>query len=137
MSQKRIRFLMAKIGQDGNDRAAKAVCLGLRNSGMEVVYTGIETPQQIVEAALQEDADVIGISVDSGDDLPVIAKVVKLAKEYGLDETIFILAGGMDFPNAENKKLKEMGIKEIFNSNTKINDIIDFLYQNFPNRPKS
>ncbi|MHA1301754.1 MAG: cobalamin B12-binding domain-containing protein [Candidatus Helarchaeota archaeon] len=137
MVKKRIRFLMAKIGQDGDDRGARTVCIGLRDSGMEVVYIGIETPQQIVEAALQEDADVIGISVNSDVGLSLIPKIIELAKSYGLDEMIFILAGGIDFPNEEKDKLREIGIKKIFNSETQIAEIADFLFNYFPDRPRT
>ncbi|MHA1379843.1 MAG: cobalamin B12-binding domain-containing protein [Candidatus Helarchaeota archaeon] len=135
MSHKRIRFLMAKMGQDGDDRRAKAICLGLRDSGLEVVYIGLETPKQIVEAALQEDADVVGISVTSEKELSLIPEVITIAKDYGLNETIFILAGGMDVSTTDNKKLKDVGVKAIFESGIKLNKIVDFLYDYFPDRP--
>ena len=137
MSQKRIRFLMTRLGSIGDDRRAKAVCIGLRDAGMEVIYTGMEqTPQQIIEASLQEDADVVGLSIPSNDELDTIEKILSLAKDYGLNNTIFILAGGIDIQKEDIEKIESLGVKKIFGSGIKTDKIIEFLYETFPDRPR-
>lgn len=130
MSQRRIRFLMAKPGLDGHDRGAKVVSMALRDSGMEVIYTGLhQTPQQVVEAAIQEDVDIIGLSILSGAHMTLIPKIIELAKEKGIADRM-ILAGGTIVLREDIKKLKELGVKEIFGPGTPTKDIVDFIYKN-------
>lgn len=110
---KPIRVLVAKAGLDGHDRGAKVIAAALRDAGMEVIYTGLrQTPEMIVEAALQEDVDVIGISILSGAHMTVFPRVMTLMKEKGLDDVL--LTGGGIIPDDDIKKLKEVGVGEIF-----------------------
>ena len=137
MNQKRIRFLMTRLGPVGDDRRAKAVCIGLRDAGMEVIYTGMEqSPKQIIEAALQEDADVVGLSIPSNEEINIIEQIINLAKKYDLNNTTFILAGGIDTPKEDIQKIKSMGIKKTFGSDAKTEEIVEFLYEIFPDRPR-
>lgn len=105
--------MVAKAGLDGHDRGAKVIAAALRDAGMEVIYTGLrQTPEMIVEAALQEDVDVIGISILSGAHMTVFPRVMTLMKEKGLDDVL--LTGGGIIPDDDIKKLKEVGVGEIF-----------------------
>ena len=133
MEKKRIRFLMAKPGLDGHDRGAKVVCMAMRDAGMEVIYTGLhQTPEQIVETAIQEDADVIGLSILSGAHMTLVPKVVELAKENGIG-TVMILAGGTIVLPDDIKKLKEIGVKGVYGPGTPTKEPVDFIYNAFPN----
>ncbi|NTV46942.1 MAG: cobalamin B12-binding domain-containing protein [Chlorobiales bacterium] len=110
---KPIRVLVAKAGLDGHDRGAKVIAAALRDAGMEVIYTGLrQTPEMIVEAALQEDVDAIGISILSGAHMTIFPRVMALMKEKGLDD--ILLTGGGIIPDDDIKKLKEIGVGEIF-----------------------
>ena len=121
-----IRVLVAKPGLDGHDRGAKIIARALRDAGMEVIYTGIrQTPQMIVEAALQEDVRVIGLSILSGAHMELFPQIIQGLKENHMDDVI-VLAGGI-IPEDDRKALEEMGIKGVFGPGTKTSDIIDFI----------
>jgi methylmalonyl-CoA mutase C-terminal domain/subunit len=109
----KIRVLVAKAGLDGHDRGAKVIAAALRDAGMEVIYTGLrQTPEMIVEAAIQEDVDVIGISILSGAHMTIFPKIKKLLDEKGLDDVL--LTGGGIIPEEDINKLKAMGVGELF-----------------------
>ena len=125
MSQK-IRVVIAKPGLDGHDRGAKVIARALRDAGMEVIYTGLrQTPEQIVSAALQEDADVIGLSILSGAHMHICPRLMELLKEKGLGH-VTVLVGGI-IPDVDVPKLKEMGIAGVFLPGSPMKDIIDFI----------
>jgi len=132
MSKKRkIRFLMAKPGLDGHDRGAKVVSMALRDAGMEVIYTGLhQTPEQIVEAAIQEDVDVIGLSILSGAHMTLIPRVLELMKERGLQDRL-VLAGGTIVLKEDIEKLKELGVAEIYGPGTPTKEIVEFIQKHF------
>jgi methylmalonyl-CoA mutase C-terminal domain/subunit len=114
MSDKKIRVLVAKPGLDGHDRGAKIIARALRDAGMEVIYTGLrQTPEQIVAAAIQEDVDVIGLSILSGAHNVLFPEIMRLLKEEGAENEIIVIAGGI-IPEQDVPKLKAMGIREIF-----------------------
>lgn len=122
----KIRVVIAKPGLDGHDRGAKVIARALRDAGMEVIYTGLrQTPEQIVAAALQEDADVIGLSILSGAHNHICPRVMELLKEKGLDEVI-VLVGGI-IPDLDIPKLKQIGISGIFLPGSPMQDIVDFI----------
>jgi len=126
---KKIRVLIAKPGLDGHDRGAKVVARALRDAGMEVIYTGIrQTPEMIAEAALQEDVDVVGLSILSGAHLELFPRVVEELKKRGVDD-VLLFAGGI-IPDEDIPKLKELGFKEIFGPGTNTQDIVKFVYEN-------
>ena len=106
----KIRFLMAKPGLDGHDRGAKVVSMALRDAGMEVIYTGLhQTPEQIIEAAVQEDADIIGLSILSGAHMTLIPRVLEVMKERGISNRL-LLAGGTIVLKDEIEELKKLGV---------------------------
>jgi methylmalonyl-CoA mutase C-terminal domain/subunit len=110
---KKIRVVVAKSGLDGHDRGAKVIAAALRDAGMEVIYTGLrQTPEMIVEAALQEDADVIGISILSGAHMTIFPRLMILLKEKGMNDVL--LTGGGIIPEEDITKLKNIGVGEIF-----------------------
>jgi methylmalonyl-CoA mutase, C-terminal domain len=122
----KIRVVIAKPGLDGHDRGAKVIARALRDAGMEVIYTGLrQTPEQIVAAALQEDADVIGMSILSGAHNHICPRVMELLKEKGLDDVI-VLVGGI-IPDLDIPKLKAIGITGIFLPGSPMQDIVDFI----------
>ncbi|MFN8499704.1 MAG: cobalamin B12-binding domain-containing protein [Anaerolineae bacterium] len=126
---RKIRVLVAKPGLDGHDRGAKVVARALRDAGMEVIYTGIrQTPDMIVEAALQEDVDVIGLSILSGAHMALFPRIVELMKENGLDD-VLIIAGGI-IPDEDVPQLKALGISGIFGPGTSTQDIVAFINAN-------
>ena len=126
MSERKIRVLVAKPGLDGHDRGAKVVARALRDAGFEVIYTGIrQTPQMIVEAALQEDVDVIGLSILSGAHMALTPKIMQEIRQNGLDDVV-VLMGGI-IPDEDVQTLKEMGIKGVFGPGTSTQDIVDFI----------
>jgi methylmalonyl-CoA mutase C-terminal domain/subunit len=128
MAKKKIRFLMAKPGLDGHDRGAKVVSMALRDAGIEVIYTGLhQTPQQVVDAALQEDVDFIGLSILSGAHMTLVPRVLQLAKEAGISET-FVLAGGTIVLPEDIAELKKMGVKEIFGPGSPTKTIVDYIF---------
>jgi methylmalonyl-CoA mutase C-terminal domain/subunit len=121
-----IRVLIAKVGLDGHDRGAKVIASFLRDAGMEVIYTGLrQTPEMVVNAALQEDVDVIGVSILSGAHMTVFPKILNLMKEKSLTDVL--LTGGGIIPNADMKKLTEMGSGELFAPGTETKTIISFI----------
>lgn len=129
MSEKRIRVLVAKPGLDGHDRGAKVIARALRDAGMEVIYTGLrQTPEQIVAAAVQEDADVVAMSLLSGAHNHLFPRVVELLKEKGVTD-ILVVGGGV-IPDADIPFLKESGIAEIFTPGTPTSVAIDFIKSN-------
>lgn len=124
--QRKIRVLIAKAGLDGHDRGAKVVAAALRDAGMEVIYTGLrQTPDMIVEAAIQEDVDVIGISLLSGAHMTIFPKVLNLMKEKGLTDVL--LFGGGIIPEKDIKALKELGVGELFTPGTLTSDIVSYV----------
>ena len=126
---RRIRVVIAKPGLDGHDRGAKVIARSLRDAGMEVIYTGLrQTPEQIVEAALQEDADVIGVSILSGAHNDLFPKVIQGLAEAGMGD-VLIIAGGI-IPDSDREMLKDMGVSSIFGPGTSTTEIIDFIEQN-------
>ncbi len=130
---RKIRVLIAKPGLDGHDRGAKVVARSLRDSGMEVVYAGLrQTPEMIVETALQEDVDVIGLSILSGAHLPLFARTMELLREEGLGR-VLVIAGGI-IPNEDLPRVKEMGIHAVFGPGTPISEIVEFIKANAPTR---
>ena len=123
-----IRVVIAKPGLDGHDRGAKVIARALRDAGMEVIYTGLrQTPEKIVAAALQEDADVIGLSILSGAHMHICPQVMKLLKERGLDH-VKVVVGGI-IPDVDRDKLTAMGIAGIFLPGTPMQSIVDFINQ--------
>jgi methylmalonyl-CoA mutase C-terminal domain/subunit len=126
MNTKRIRVVIAKPGLDGHDRGAKVIARALRDAGMEVIYTGLrQTPEQIVAAALQEDADVIGLSILSGAHNSICPRLMDLLREKGLTDVLVVLGGII--PDADLPALKAMGISAVFRPGTSMQDIVDFL----------
>jgi len=126
MGAKRIRVVIAKPGLDGHDRGAKVIARALRDAGMEVIYTGLrQTPEQIVAAAVQEDADVIGLSILSGAHNSICRRIMELARESGLTD-VLVVVGGI-IPDADLPALKDMGVAAVFRPGTSMQDIIDFI----------
>lgn len=122
----KIRVLVAKAGLDGHDRGAKVVAAALRDAGMEVIYTGLrQTPEMIVEAAIQEDVDAIGISILSGAHMTLFPKILNLMKEKEVND--ILLFGGGIIPAEDLKKLKELGVGELFTPGTSTQEIIKYL----------
>lgn len=120
------RVIIAKPGLDGHDRGAKVVARALRDAGIEVIYTGLhQTPAQVVDAAIQEDADVIGLSILSGAHLTLFAEVMELLKERGATD-ILVFGGGI-IPDDDIPVLKEMGVSEIFTPGTSMQSIVDWV----------
>jgi len=127
--EKRIRVLVAKPGLDGHDRGAKVVARALRDAGFEVIYTGLrQTPEQIAEAALNEDVNVIAMSLLSGAHNTLFPKVVKLVRDKGMNDTLIV--GGGVIPDSDIGFLKENGIAEVFTPGTPTAKIIDFIKAN-------
>ncbi len=123
-----IRVLVAKPGLDGHDRGAKVIARALRDAGMEVIYTGIrQTPEMIAEASLQEDVDVVAISILSGAHMELLPLIMEELKGRGIDDRL-VLAGGI-IPEDDIQPLKEMGVGEVFGPGTSTTDIIDYIRQ--------
>ncbi len=124
--ERKIRVLIAKAGLDGHDRGAKVVAAALRDAGMEVIYSGLrKTPEMIVEAALQEDVDVVGISLLSGAHMTIFPKVLQLMKQKGLDDVL--LFGGGIIPEKDIQELKKLGVGELFTPGASTLDIISYV----------
>ena len=127
--EKRIRVLVAKPGLDGHDRGAKVVARALRDAGFEVIYTGLrQTPEQIAEAALQEDVNVVAMSILSGAHPHLFPKVVNLVRQKGMDDVLII--GGGVIPETDIPALKEAGVAEVFTPGTPTSAIVDFIKAN-------
>ena len=126
---RKLRVVIAKPGLDGHDRGAKVIARALRDAGMEVIYTGLrQTPEQIVSAALQEDADVVGLSILSGAHNHIAPKLMSLLHEQGLDD-VLVLVGGI-IPDVDVPKLHGLGVKGVFLPGTSMQTIVDFINQN-------
>ena len=134
---KRIRVVIAKPGLDGHDRGAKVIARALRDAGMEVIYTGLrQTPEQIVAAALQEDADVIGLSILSGAHNSICPRLMSLLREKGLQDVLVVLGGII--PDADVPALEAMGVSAVFRPGTSMQAIIDFITSRVvPGAPES
>jgi methylmalonyl-CoA mutase, C-terminal domain len=123
---RKIRVVIAKPGLDGHDRGAKVIARALRDAGMEVIYTGLrQTPEQVVAAALQEDADVIGLSILSGAHTKICPRVMELVRQHGLDD-VLVLVGGI-IPNVDVPNLEAIGIKGIFRPGSTMKEIVEFI----------
>ena len=124
-----VRIVVAKPGLDGHDRGAKVVARALRDAGMEVVYTGLhQTPEQIVEAALQEDADAVGLSVLSGAHMTLFARVVDLLKEKDAEDVV-VFGGGI-IPAADIAELERLGVRKVFTPGASMHEIVDWVRAN-------
>lgn len=125
----KIRVVIAKPGLDGHDRGAKVIARALRDAGMEVIYTGLrQTPEQIASAALQEDADVIGLSILSGAHMHICPRIMELLREKGLDDVLVVIGGII--PDVDVPKLQQIGIRGIFLPGTPMQQIVDFIRAN-------
>ncbi len=121
-----IRVLVAKPGLDGHDRGAKIVARALRDAGFEVIYTGLrQTPEQVAEAALQEDVDVVGLSILSGAHMRLAEEIMKLLKEREMSDVLVVLGGII--PKEDYEPLKKLGVKAIFGPGTPTSEIVDFI----------
>lgn len=129
MAEPKIRVLLAKPGLDGHDRGVKVIARALRDAGMEVIYTGLrQTPEMIVNAALQEDVQIIGLSILSGAHMTIFPRVAQLMQEHGLDDVL--LFGGGIIPDDDIPKLKAQGVTEVFLPGASTEDIIQFIQTN-------
>ncbi|MDP3392198.1 cobalamin B12-binding domain-containing protein [Sediminibacterium sp.] len=121
-----IRVLVAKVGLDGHDRGAKIIATALRNEGMEVIYTGLrQTPEMVVNAALQEDVDAVGVSILSGAHMTVFPKIIALMKEKGMNDVL--LTGGGIIPDEDMQALNQMGVGKLFAPGTPTTDIAHYI----------
>ncbi len=128
---RKIRVVIAKAGLDGHDRGAKIIARALRDAGMEVIYTGLhQTPEQVVETAIQEDADAVGISILSGAHMTLIPRILEGLKENGVED-VLVLVGGT-IPKPDVAQLKAQGVAEVFTPGAPISDIVDFLRAQLP-----
>jgi methylmalonyl-CoA mutase C-terminal domain/subunit len=123
---KKIRVVVAKPGLDGHDRGAKIIARALRDAGMEVIYTGLhQTPEQIAETVLQEDADAVGLSILSGAHMTLVPRVVKLLEEQGAEDVVVTVGGTI--PADDIPELKELGVAEVFTPGSSTQEIVDFI----------
>ena len=129
--ERRVRVLVAKPGLDGHDRGAKVIARALRDSGMEVVYTGLrQTPEMIVNAAMQEDVQVIGLSILSGAHNAIVPRVLELLRERGMED-VLVLAGGT-MPDEDAARLKAAGVAAVFQPGASLDGIVKFIRENVP-----
>jgi methylmalonyl-CoA mutase, C-terminal domain len=125
-TEKKIRVVVAKPGLDGHDRGAKIIARALRDAGMEVIYTGLhQTPEQIVETVIQEDADAVGLSILSGAHMTLVPRVMQLLKEQGADDVVVTLGGTI--PADDVKELKQLGVAEVFTPGASTQEAVDFI----------
>src|SRR5438067_11505274 len=123
---KKIRVVVAKPGLDGHDRGAKIIARALRDAGMEVIYTGLhQTPEQIVETVIQEDADAVGLSILSGAHMTLVPRVVDLLREQGVDDVVITVGGTIQSDDVP--ELKQLGVAEVFTPGATTQDIIEFI----------
>jgi methylmalonyl-CoA mutase, C-terminal domain len=123
---RKIRVVVAKPGLDGHDRGAKIIARALRDAGMEVIYTGLhQTPEQIVETVIQEDADAVGLSILSGAHMTLVPRIVELLREQDVDDVIVTVGGTI--PSEDIPELKELGVSEVFTPGASTQDIIEFI----------
>ena len=133
LSGRPIRVLVGKPGLDGHDRGAKVIARSLRDAGMEVIYTGIrQTPQMIVQAAVQEDVNVLGLSILSGAHLEILPEIMRLLREEGMDDVLVVLGGII--PEQDREPLLKMGIAAVFGPGTSTQQIVEFVQQESPTR---
>ena len=126
-----IRVLVAKPGLDGHDRGAKVIARALRDAGMEVIYTGIrQTPRMVVQAAAQEDASVLGLSILSGAHMELLSEIMRLLDEQQMDDVLVVLGGIV--PEEDRQVLSEMGVSAVFGPGTSTNDIIEYINTHVP-----
>ena len=126
MPEKKIRVLIAKPGLDGHDRGAKIIARALRDAGMEVIYTGLhQTPEQIAETVLQEDADAVGLSILSGAHMTLVPRVVELLRAQGIEDVVVTVGGTI--PADDIPELKELGVAEVFTPGSSTQEIVDFI----------
>lgn len=132
--QRTIRCLVAKVGLDGHDRGAHVIARAFRDAGFEVIYSGLhKAPDEIVQAAVQEDVDVLGISILSGAHNTLVPKVVEGLEEYGAFEDTLLLVGGV-IPDEDKTALKEAGVAEVFGPGTELEETIEFVREHVPER---
>lgn len=132
--QRKIRCLVAKVGLDGHDRGAHVIARAFRDAGFEVVYSGLHrAPDEIVQAAIQEDVDVLGVSILSGAHNTLIPKIIEGLREYDAFDDTLLLVGGV-IPDEDAKHLKELGVSEVFGPGTSIQKTISFIEENVPDR---
>jgi methylmalonyl-CoA mutase C-terminal domain/subunit len=125
-SARKIRVVVAKPGLDGHDRGAKIIARALRDAGMEVIYTGLhQTPEQIVETALQEDADAVGISILSGAHMTLVPRIVELLRDQQAEDVLVVVGGTI--PAQDVPELKELGVAEVFGPGASTQDIVEFI----------
>jgi methylmalonyl-CoA mutase cobalamin-binding domain/chain len=130
MSRK-TRVVIAKVGLDGHDRGAKVIARALRDAGMEVIYTGLhQTPEQIVETVIQEDADAVGVSILSGAHMTLIPRILELLRQNEVDDVLVVVGGTI--PGDDARDLKELGVAEIFTPGAQTSAIVDFLRAKVP-----
>ena len=128
---RKIRVVIAKPGLDGHDRGAKIIARALRDAGMEVIYTGLhQTPEQIVETAIQEDADAVGISILSGAHMTLVPRVIDGLRENGAEEVVVVVGGTV--PGDDAEELKKLGVAEVFTPGAPTSEIVEFLRDNVP-----
>jgi methylmalonyl-CoA mutase, C-terminal domain len=128
---RKIRVVIAKPGLDGHDRGAKIIARALRDAGMEVIYTGLhQTPEQIVETAIQEDADAVGISILSGAHMTLVPRILDGLKENGADDILVVVGGTI--PREDSDALKQLGVAEVFGPGAGTSEIVDFLKGKVP-----
>lgn len=121
-----IRVLVAKVGLDGHDRGAKVIASSLRDAGMEVIYTGLrQTPEMVVNSAMQEDADVIGVSILSGAHMTIFPKLIRMMNENGMNDVL--LTGGGIIPDDDMKQLNKMGVGKLFLPGTSTSEIVSYI----------
>ncbi|MBC7261003.1 MAG: cobalamin B12-binding domain-containing protein [Chloroflexi bacterium] len=133
VGERKIRVLIAKPGLDGHDRGAKVVARALRDAGMEVIYTGLrQTPEMIAQAALQEDVDVVGLSILSGAHMTLVPRVMQLLKQYGLDD-VAVFVGGI-IPDEDVPALQQLGVKGVYGPGTPLGDIVEAIRQEVEGR---
>ena len=126
MPDKKIRVVIAKPGLDGHDRGAKIIARALRDAGMEVIYTGLhQTPEQIVETAIQEDADAVGVSILSGAHMTLVPRIVDGLREAGADDVLVVVGGTV--PEDDAEALKSMGVAAVFGPGASTGEIVDFV----------
>jgi methylmalonyl-CoA mutase C-terminal domain/subunit len=131
MSERKIRVVVAKPGLDGHDRGAKIIARALRDAGMEVIYTGLhQTPEQIVETVIQEDADAVGLSILSGAHMTLVPRITDLLKTQGAEDVVLVVGGTI--PNDDIPELKKLGVAEIFTPGASVQGIVDFIREKVP-----
>ena len=130
-SSRKIRVVVAKPGLDGHDRGAKIIARALRDAGMEVIYTGLhQTPEQIVETVIQEDAHAVGLSILSGAHMTLVPRIVEGLKKEGAEDVVLVVGGTI--PNDDIPELKKLGVNEIFTPGSSVQGIVDYLQEAVP-----